>query len=101
MLKRNLRTLQIALALCVPFQVVAMFLASLIQGLNFWITSGKLICGTITVTCTVPELVGYSLNGAIIGFLFYNLVSIGAPTLVSILFLFIVLKVLAVGKKKL
>lgn len=53
------------------------------------------------MTCTVPELVGYSLNGAIIGFLFYNLVSIGAPTLVSILFLFIVLKVLAVGKKKL
>ena len=42
----------------------------------------------------------HSFNGAIIGLLFYNLVFIGIPTLVSVLFLCILFSVSVVGKKK-
>lgn len=100
MLKGNPRALQLALALCVPFQVIAIFLILLFRGFSFWLNSGKLICGTITVTCTAIELVMHSFNGAIIGLLFYNLVFIGIPTLVSVLFLCILFSVSVVGKKK-
>lgn len=98
--RNNLNILLAAVAFCVPFQVILLYFISFLKPVYTWMVLGKLTCGIVTESCTMLEFLQYSINGTIIGFLFYNLVFFGLPTLASIIFLFIAFKIVSLRKRK-